>query len=101
MKKTQWVVYFESANYAGRGHHAIVWAESKHLAMSNESLLAYMEDFYYVQESDRFIDEYGAKAVKSARWSTIVRVIPYEGSEFVELVASSDPDMYPIFGSKD
>jgi hypothetical protein len=52
-----WVIYFESANYCGYGHHCLVLADSPEEA---EILVKdYIEEYYYEEDSDQYYDEHG------------------------------------------
>lgn len=76
-----YVVYFESANYAGYGEHCLVWADSVEDAMGNSDVSAYAND----EEADV--------------WASILSAVPLKGSEFEEFVAKQ-PEVYPIVNLK-
>jgi len=68
MKKL-WLIYFESANYAGAGEHCVAMADSEEDA--HEMSHDHREDFYCDQDYDQFVDENGGDDDVGS-WSTIV-----------------------------
>lgn len=92
MKKL-YVVYFESANYAGYGEHCLVWANSEDDARYNEQVFAFAEEFYYEQDSNQYHEDNDGEDPDS--WSYIGSVTLLDGSEFEEYVAKQ-PNLYPI-----
>lgn len=88
-----YVVYFESANYAGYGEHCMVWAADEDDAMSNDKLYEYAEDFYRDQDESQYLEEYGED--DGVIWASILSAEPLAGSEFEEFVAKQ-PELYPI-----
>lgn len=52
-----YILYYESANYCGYGHHAVVRAKNE----TEAELLAEdaMEDYFYEQDSEQYREEHG------------------------------------------
>lgn len=89
----QYVVYFESANYAGYGEHVLVWANSEEEAMSNDALIEYAEEFYREQDEAQYIEENG-EDVDGVQWASIMSAEKLKGSRFEEFVGRN-PEQYP------
>lgn len=92
-----YVVYFESANYAGYGEHCLVWANSVEEAMENEDVASYAEDFYYDQDCTQYYEEHEDE--EPGNWASIMSAVPLKDSEFEEFV-SNQPEFYPIVNAK-
>ncbi len=88
-----YVVYFESANYAGYGEHALVWASSVEEALADEQLAQHAEEFYYEQDGDQYLEEHGDD--DGVVWAYIGSALPLKGSEFEQYVAKQ-PQLYPV-----
>ncbi len=96
MERELYVVYFESANYAGYGEYALVWATSEDEAKDNDDLAAYAEDFYREQDEEQLEEEHGEDFdLDGVVWASIQSAVPLKGSEFEEHVANQ-PEFYPI-----
>jgi len=93
MSKELYVVYFESANYAGYGEHCLVWAEDVESALADEHLSEHTETFYREQDEEEYIDEYGEDD-SGVMWASIMTAVPLKGSEFEKWVSEA-PDLYP------
>lgn len=91
--KELYVVYFESANYAGYGEHCLVWAESEDEARYNEAVSEYAEDYYRVQDAEQWFEEHGDDEEDS--WASIMWARLVVGSEYERYVAEQ-PELYPI-----
>ena len=52
-----YILYFESANYCGYGHHAIVRAVDEEEAQDKAS--SFMEEYFQEQDEDQYIEENG------------------------------------------
>lgn len=52
-----YLVYFESANYAGYGEHRIVWAEDEDGA--HDQALTLAEEYYYDEDADQILLDFG------------------------------------------
>lgn len=98
--KELYVVYFESANYAGYGEHCMVWAESEDDATYNDSVMAFAEDFYREQDEEQFTEENEGWELDEVVWATVMSATRLEGSDFEEFT-KKQPDLYPIVNSKD
>lgn len=96
--KELYVVYFESANYAGYGEHCLVWAESEEDARYNDQVIQYAEEFYQEQDYDQQLEE-GEDSEGEGPWASIEWVKPLHGSEYEQYVAEQ-PDLYPIVNTK-
>jgi hypothetical protein len=55
--KKPFILYYESANYCGYGHHAIVLASDE--TEAEELSEGAMEDYFREQDEDQYFDEYG------------------------------------------
>lgn len=66
----KYVVYYESAHYAGAGEYFEVEAGSESAAIEITSLWA--EDYFYEQDYDYLVEDYGADADAMSPYSTIM-----------------------------
>ena len=89
----QYVVYFESANYAGYGEHVLVWANSEEDAMSNDALIEYAEEFYREQDEAQYIEENG-EDTDGVAWASINSAELLETSDLAKYV-KLQPEQYP------
>ena len=90
--KQLYVVYFESANYAGYGEHCMVWATDEDDALSNDAVSEFAEDFYREQDESQWYEE---NDYECDVWASIQSATKLTGSEFEEFVAKQ-PELYPI-----
>lgn len=97
MSKQLYVVYFESANYAGYGEHARVWATSEEEA--KEAVSDYAEEYYYDQDGDQLEED----DIEDGPYANVMSAVLQAGSEFEEFIA--DPQQaehfYPIINTND
>lgn len=102
MEKELYVVYFESANYAGYGEHCLVWATSEDEARESSEVNEYAEDFYREQDEDAYYEDNDIDPddlVEGITWSRVMTVEKLTGSEHEEYVAKQ-PAYYPIVNFK-
>lgn len=96
MSKELYVVYFESANYAGYGEHCLVWAEDEDEA--RDEATSYAEDFYYQQDQDQLEEDYEDMETNSEPYASIEKVSKLsDNPDIIEYL--KDPDQatfYPI-----
>lgn len=72
MHSELWVVYFESANYAGYGEYCVVWASDEIDAGDKAS--EYAEEFYREQDSDQLEEE--GHDLDGMTYAAIIKVYP-------------------------
>lgn len=100
MERELYVVYFESANYAGYGEHALVWASSEQEALCDDRLVEYAEEFYRDQDEQQFEEEHAEGFdLDEVAWSSVISAVQLKDSEFEEYVAKQ-PELYPIVNTK-
>lgn len=78
-----YILYYESANYAGYGEHAIVQADSEEEAQ--ELCEGPMNDWFYEQDGDQYQEDYGDDC--DGGWASMIRceelTKDHESAEFV------------------
>lgn len=89
MTKQLYVIEFSSANYAGAPEYCTAWASTENEASDLAS--DYMENFYYEQDADQFLEENGYD--NEDCWSFVNSVELMEESEHKEFY-EKDPDQY-------
>lgn len=93
MEKQLYIVYFESANYAGYGQHCLVWATNVDDAMSNDLVNQYAEEVYYEQDQDQYTEEHGDS--DGVSWAAVLNAELLAGSQHEKFV-KKQPQFYPI-----
>lgn len=91
-----WLVYFESANYAGYGSNVVVEASSAEAA--EEAAQAYADAHYYEEDREQYIEENGEGSDEDdVMWASIVRVEKFDEShdEWKYFKAPSQKEFYP------
>ena len=63
------ILYFESANYCGYGHHAVVRASDHEDAAAKAWPI--MEEYFQEQDEDQYIEENGNP--DGVMWATLIR----------------------------
>jgi hypothetical protein len=95
--KELYVVYFESANYAGYGEHCLVWAESEDEARENDQVIEWAEEFYQEQDYNQWLED--GNHEDEGPWASIEWAKPVAGSDYEKYVAKQ-PNLYPIVNTK-
>lgn len=98
--KELYVVYFESANYAGYGEWVLVWAHDEDEARDNSDMLDYAENFYYEQDADEYLEDNEDEDFEGP-WANVVSVEPLRGSDSEEIYKNYIPgsEEYVVFGT--
>lgn len=98
--KELYVVYFESANYAGYGEHCLVWATSEQDA--KDEAADWAEEFYYDQDNSQFEEEHEGEECEM--WADVKTAFPLaseEGKDFRRYLADpTQAQHYPIVNKK-
>jgi len=92
-----YVIEFESANYAGAGHTALVWAASESEAEDAFNDSGWGEEYYHEQDYDQFVEENGLEEAEYALWSTVVSATKLKGSRYEQYAKmESQREFYQI-----
>lgn len=67
---TPYLVYFESANCCGYGHHVVCFAEDA--SDAEDKSRPNMEEYFREQDYDQLVEERGEDEAEAAIWSTMV-----------------------------
>jgi len=91
-----YLIYFESANYAGYGHHCVVkaWSEDEAEDLAQE----YMEDTYYEEDSDQWYDENSESPCNWAEVRTIEEFGPEHDTWEYFMDEKQREHFYPCIG---
>ncbi len=68
------ILYFESANYCGYGHHAVVRAQDEQEACDKAA--PFMEEYFQEQDEDQYIEENGD--ADDVIWANMVSCEPLD-----------------------
>jgi hypothetical protein len=68
------ILYFESANYCGYGHHAVVRALDEQEAW--DKAVPFMEEYFQEQDQDQYIEENGDD--EGVVWSNMISCEPLD-----------------------
>lgn len=101
--KELYVVYFESANYAGCGEWVLVWAESEDEARDNPDMLEFAENFYREQDEYQYREENNIDEDEDIyeMWANVQSAEVLKGSSHEEIYLNPKPgcSTYEVFGS--
>lgn len=91
-----YILYFESANYCGYGHHAIVRADDHEAAAAKA--WPYMDEYFREQDQDQYIEENGED--DGVMWAHLVsnEVLDKNHEYWQYVVDSNQASFYEFIG---
>lgn len=68
------ILYFESVNYCGYGHHAVVRAQDGQEACDKAA--PFMEEYFQEQDEDQYVEENGT--ADDVSWACLMSCEPFD-----------------------